>query len=323
MTAFSGVKTESLHEVGQNLNRPECVLCTADGSLYVADWGGGVTRIRPDGSQDQYLASDAPCPLLPNGIALQRDGSFLLANLGDAGGVWQLHRDGSVAPFVTEMDGQALPPCNFVLIDREGRVWITVSTRIEPRALAYRPDIADGFIIVVDEAGPRVVASGLGYTNEVHMHPSGDWVYVNETFAKRLSRFPVTPDGGLGARETVAVIGHGTFPDGLAFDEEGAAWVVSIVSNRVIRVEQNGRQTTVVEDADPAHVDWVEAAFASGSMGREHLDQVRSDRLRNLSSIAFGGPDRRTCYLGCLLGNSLVSFRAPVAGVEPAHWHVT
>ena len=55
-------------------------------------------------------------------------------------------------------------------------------------------------------------------------------------------------------------------------------------------------------------------------MGRPHLDAVKSARLRNVSSIAFGGPDRRTAYLGCLLGDSLLSFRVPAPGVAPAHW---
>ena len=37
-------------------------------------------------------------------------------------------------------------------------------------------------------------------------------------------------------RQTVTEFGAGTFPDGLAFDEDGCAWNVSIVSNRLIRV---------------------------------------------------------------------------------------
>jgi hypothetical protein len=43
--------------------------------------------------------------------------------------------------------------------------------------------------------------------------------------------------------------------------------------------------------------------------------------LKNISSIAFGGPDLRTAYLGCLLGDALATFRSPVAGAPPAHWN--
>jgi len=316
-----GIDIESLEEVGRCLKRPECVLASGDDCLYVADWGGGVARIAPDGTQRRTLAVDPPVELKPNGIALCADGSCLLANLGDAGGVWRLRANGAVEAFLTEVHGERLPPCNYVLVDGAGRTWITVSTRLEPRARAYRRDVADGFIVLVDSRGARIVADGLGYTNEVQVHPQGEWLYVNETFARRTSRLRIGRDGSLGRRETVAEYSAGTFPDGLAFDEAGGTWVVSIVSNRVIRIDPDGGQQIVLEDADPAHVEWVERAFERHEMGRPHLDTVASRRLANISSIAFGGPERRICFLGCLLGDHLLSFRSPVAGVEPAHWN--
>jgi hypothetical protein len=97
--------------------------------------------------------------------------------------------------------------------------------------------------------------------------------------------------------------------------------VVSIVSNRLIRVAPDGRQTPWLEEADPGHLAWVEAAFDAGTMGRPHLDAVPSRVLRNISSIAFAGPDRRTAVLGCLLGDRLATVRLPVAGVAPIHWN--
>ncbi|MGH6816335.1 MAG: hypothetical protein ACREC6_11585 [Hyphomicrobiaceae bacterium] len=42
--------------------------------------------------------------------------------------------------------------------------------------------------------------------------------------------------------------------------------------------------------------------------------------MRNLSSLAFGGADLKTAYLGCLLGDTIFSFAAPVAGQEPVHY---
>lgn len=312
--------TSELVGVGEDLARPECVLCTADGALHVSDWRGGVTTIRPDGSQSLLLGQADGVALKPNGIALLRDGSYLIANLGDDGGIWQLGADGSVRAYALEADGVAIPPANFVLPDASGRVWVTVSTRIAPRADAYRPTAADGYIALVDARGSRVVADGLGYTNEVQLHPSGKWLYVNETFARRTSRLTIRDDGSLGRRETVTEYGAGTFPDGLCFDEEGAFWVVSLVSNRLIRVLPSGEQQLLLEDADPEHVAWVEAAFQAGTMGRPHFDTMQSRRLRSISSIAFGGIDRRICYLGCLLGERVESFVSPVAGVEPVHW---
>jgi len=313
---------EDLGFVGSGLVRPECVLATAAGDLFTADWRGGVAHVRPDGSQALYCG---PGPdglaLKPNGIALQRDGSFLLTHLGnDEGGVFQLQRDGRVTPWLLQVDGIELPPTNFVVEDAAGRFWVTVSTRLKPRALGYRRSCNDGFIVRVDARGAAIVADGLGYTNEVAVHPSGRWLYVNETFARRLSRFALHDDGSLGAKEVITEFGPGTFPDGLAFDEEGHAWVVSIVSNRLIRVAPDGQPTTWLEEADAEHLAWVEAAFEAGTMGRPHLDGAPSRSLRNISSIAFTGADRRSAVLGCLLGDRLPTLRLPVAGVAPTHW---
>lgn len=324
VTAANGpVPPGALHFLGSGLQRPECVLATASGDLYCADWRGGVTQIHADGRQTLYLGQ-APdgIVLRPNGITLLADGSFLLAQLGaDDGGVYRLQRDGSVEPWLLAVDGVPLPPTNFVVEDAHGRFWVTVSTRLKPRALGYRRSCNDGFIVRVDARGAAIVADGLGYTNEVAVHPSGRWLYVNETFARRLSRFALHADGSLGAKEVVTEFGPGSFPDGLAFDEEGHAWVVSIVSNRLIRVAPDGAQTLWLEDADAAHLAAVEQAYEAGTMGRPHLDGSPTKALRNISSIAFAGADRRSAVLGCLLGDRLATLRLPVAGVAPTHWN--
>ncbi|HSD44794.1 MAG TPA: SMP-30/gluconolactonase/LRE family protein [Burkholderiales bacterium] len=308
---------------GSGLQRPECVLATARGDLFAADWRGGVAHVRPDGSQALYASAlPAGRPLRPNGIALRRDGSFLLADLGETlGGVFALERDGQVRPFLETVDGVALPPTNYVGIDALDRVWITVSTRKQPRALDYRPDCATGFVVLADSRGARIVADGLGYTNEAVVSPDGRWLYVNETFARRTSRFAIRADGALGPKEVVTTFGKGTFPDGLAFDGAGHAWITSVVSNRVIRVAPDGTQHLVLEDTDASHVDWCEEAYLGGTMGRPHLDRAAGRVLKNISSLAFGGSDLRTAYLGCLLGDSIASFRSPVAGHPPAHWN--
>ena len=236
--------------------------------------------------------------------------------------MYRLSRDGQVQPWLLAVQGQPLPPTNFVLRDAAGRIWVTVSTRRQPRALGYRADVDDGFIVCVAPDGQaRIVADGLGYTNEVALHPGGQWLYVNETFTRRLSRFALLPGGGLGPKQVVTQFGPGTFPDGLAFDESGAAWVVSIVSNRLIRVAADGGQTVWMEDADAAHLAQVEVAYQAGQMGRPHLDSNPGQCLRNISSLAFAGPDRRSAVLGCLLGDSLACLALPVPGVAPAHWH--
>ena len=78
------LKLSDLTFTGTALDRPECVLATAKGDLFTSDARGGVVHIRPDGMQ-QLIAGSIPGggKLHPNGFAMLRDGSFLLANRGD------------------------------------------------------------------------------------------------------------------------------------------------------------------------------------------------------------------------------------------------
>jgi len=313
------VPIETVGFAGSGLHRPECVLVSADCRLHVADWRGGVTVIAPDGASRTVLARGDFSPR-PNGVAIHPEGGWLLAHLGEAdGGVYRLTEDGTLDPFLLEVDGVPLPPTNYVHIDAERRIWITVSTRIRPRIAACRPDCDDGFIVLVDGEGARIVADGLGYTNECLVHPRTGQLFVNETFGRRLSRFDVAEDGTLANKTTVARFGIGEFPDGLTFDEEDGIWVTSIVSNRVIRIAADGSRELVLDDGDANHVAWVEEAFSRGALERRHLDTA-TGRLKNISSLAFGGPDRKTAYLGCLQGDRIAHFRAGYAGFPPSHW---
>jgi len=309
---FGPVSISALDAVGRDLHRPECVLTQPDGGFLVPDWRGGVTQIGADGSQATWLA-ETPRAIRPNGIAMLPDGSFLLANLGVDGGVWRLHRDGRLEPFVVEVDGMPLPPANFVTIDARARVWISVSTRRNPRQDAWRQDVADGFVVLVDAAGARVVADGLHYTNEVRPDPPGEWLYVVETFGRRLTRFPLASDGTPGARETVVTLGHGCFPDGFAFDAAGGIWITSLVSNRLLRIH-GGTIETVLEDINQDYLEAVERAFAAGEMRQDHLGPIPGTTLQQLTSVAFGGPDGRSVFLGSLHGRSVYRFRTAVTG---------
>jgi len=319
------MKTISLSDldiVGSGLYRPECVLAAASGEIYTADWRGGVCVTAPDGSSHLVKALNTDIQLRPNGIALMADGSFLMAHLGDdSGGLYKLSPQGHCQPVLVNLDGKALPPSNYPHLDHQGRIWLTISTRHSPRADACRGDVADGFIVLIDTNGARIVADQLGYTNECCVHPDGNKLYVNETFGRRLSCFDIASNGDLHNKQTITEFGHGTFPDGLAFDIEGGVWITSIVSNRVIRVDPDGTQRVLLEDVDAAHLDEVERIYQRGEMGRAQLDTVVSKQLKNISSLAFGGADRKTAYLGCLLGDQVYSFRCPVPGWAPAHWN--
>ena len=55
-------------------------------------------------------------------------------------------------------------------------------------------------------------------------------------------------------------------------------------------------------------------------MAAEHLGRIPGTLIQQLTSVAFGGTDRRTVYLGSLHGSCLYRFRADVAGAIQPHW---
>jgi sugar lactone lactonase YvrE len=310
---------DDLEFVGDGLERPETVLATRSGDIFMPDKRGGISIVRDDGRTERVLARDAPPGFLPNGFALLPDRSFLIAELGQ-GGVWHMSADGSLTPRLMDIDGRRLEPTNFVGIDSKRRTWVSVSTRLVPREQAMRKGYGDGYIILIDDGGARVVAEGIGFTNEVIVDPGGNWLYANETIARCTSRFPIRADGSLGPREVFSQYGAGTWPDGLAFDAEGGVWIVSVVSNRVIRTALDGTQHLILEDVDAAKLQECEQAFQDGTFTRAHLDSGGRRRLGNLSGIGFGGPDLKTVYLGSLFGARVATFRSPIAGAKPAQW---
>lgn len=310
-----------LETLGKGLKRPECVLCTQAGHIFVSHREGGVTHLAPGGGQSDILGDREPA-VLTNGFAIAQNGDFLLANLAPPGGVWRLTRGGRQSPFLTEVAGTTLDQINYVGADVKGRVWVTISTRQIPRHLAQRKGANDGFIVLVDAKGARIVADGLGYTNEAVADGKGEWLYVNETFARRTVRYRIRDDGSLGPQETVYEYRKAEFPDGLALDVEGAVWTTCVVSNSVVRVAPDGKAETIVAENDPAHMDEVEKAYQEGRLSPEHLTKHPAKTMKQISSIAFGGPDLRTAYLGNLLDDRIYSFRSPVAGQAMSHWRV-
>jgi hypothetical protein len=318
MISFT-VTVPNLQFVGRDLARPECVVATARGDVFVSDSRGGIMHLMPGGGQ-RLIAARGVEGFVPNGFSLLPDRSFAVANIGPQGGAWRLLPDGALIPEVIEVEGMTLPPTNFVHAEGQDgalRFWVAVSTRHVPREQAFRRDVADGYIVLKDGTDVRIVAEGLGFTNEIKLDPSGRWLYVNETMARRLSRFAIRDRGALGPTETVAEFDDGIFPDGFEFDAEGGIWIASVVSNRLLRIAPDGSKTVILEDADPEAVARAERHYAENRLSRADIDAGRDRVLGNLASVTFGGPDLKTVYLGSLFGERIATFRSPIAGARP------
>ncbi|MES2535668.1 MAG: SMP-30/gluconolactonase/LRE family protein [Pseudomonadota bacterium] len=328
------VDRAAIRTIGHDLQRPECILAEPDGSLWVADARGGVMHIAGDGSQelivpavDQHFGNAGSAHeqfmygTLPNGLAFAANGDLLISNFG-TDVLEVMTRSGERRTLYDTIDGKPIGKVNFVLRDSQDRIWITISTRVNPWSNAIRADLADGYIALVDGAGIRVVAEGFAFTNEIRLDAKEEWLYIAETTGKRISRMRVQPDGALTDREVYgpASLGAG-FPDGFAFDSFGNLWVTMIMSDRLLAITPEGEVLTLLDDGNPAGTAALESCFASGaSVPTEILVNARGTLAPWMASVTFGGKDLKTVYLGSLMGHTIPFFRAPVAGLPMVHW---
>jgi len=258
---------------------------------------------------------------LPNGLAFDADGNLLIANIG-TDRVELLTRSGDVRILLDQIDGTPMGKVNFVLRDSMGRLWITVSTRRSPWSAAITSRCADGYIVVVDEKGPRIVADGLAFANEARLDAHEEFLYVAETTAKRVSRFRILAHGALGPRETFGPgqLGAGLI-DGITFDAYGNLWCAMVLADRLVAIDPEGDVLTLLEDGDSAATIAFEAVFATGEVVPvEVMDACGGTIAPLLTSVTFGGPDLKTVYLGSLKGSSIPYFSSPVSGLPLAHW---
>lgn len=327
------VDRDAIQMFGYDLKRPECILAERNGSIWTADARGGVVHIKPDGTQ-QLIVQEADSHFdgsenlherfmsgtLPNGLAFDAKGQILISNFG-TDRLEIMTREGVTKTLLESIDGKPLGKVNFVLRDSKNRIWITISTSVNPWVNAMRPDIADGYIVLIDRGVPRIVATGFAFTNEIRLDAKEEWMYVVESAGKRISRMRVQDDGSLTDRQLYGPTDLGPgFPDGLAFDAYGNLWIAMIMADRLIALTPEGDVLQLLDDGDPQATMELERHFRSCSLTTEILSRARGRIAPWLASITFGGPDLQTVYLGSLMGEKIPYFRAPGPGLAMVHW---
>lgn len=326
--------------VGHDLQRPECILAERDGTLWAADARGGVMRIAADGSQRfigqrasaQFAAAQAGDAAameakytqgtLPNGLAFAANGDILIANFG-TDLLEIMTRDGVTRTLHDRIDGEPIGKVNFVLRDSRQRLWITVSTRVNPWTQAATSRVRDGYVAVLDAHGLRVVADGFAFTNEVRLDAREEWLYIVETTGPHISRMRVVEGEqgvSLGEREVFGPADLGGPPDGIAFDAFGNLWCTLVMVDQLIALTPAGDKLLLLDDGDPQAARKLVQKMAAGTATPEDMLCARGTLAPWMASVTFGGPDLQTVYLGSLMGTTIPSFRSPVAGLPMVHW---
>lgn len=334
------VDRAQIHRIGHDLQRPECILAEPDGTLWSADARGGVMRIAPDGTQrfigqraDARFGSAAAgssaelehkftTGTLPNGLAFAANGDILISNFG-TDRLEVMTRGGDTRVLYDRIDGRPIGKVNFVLRDSKDRIWITVSTRVNPWTQAAASRVQDGCIAVVERGVLRVVAEGFFFTNEIRLDAREEWLYIVETTGPHISRMRVV-EGAQGValtdREVFGPAHLGGYPDGIAFDAFGNLWCTLVMVDQLIALTPEGERLLLLDDGNPQASQALLAHMAAGTVTAEAMLAARGTLAPWMASVTFGGPDLRTVYIGSLMGTSIPYFRSPVAGLPMVHW---
>ncbi len=305
------LSTADFRIFGRELQRPECVWIDGDG-VWASDARGGVARVREN--DDPVLLGTGIAEA--NGFSRRPDGSFVVAGIGD-GGLHTIARDGTTRRLLDSFDGKPLGTVNCAWADGQDRIWLSMMTRAPHWYSGLTDPNPDGYILRIDGEGAHceIVADGLDLTNEVKVSPDGRYLYAAETLGCRIVRFAIRPDGSLGRKETVGPksLGRGAFPDGFAFDPLGNVWVTIISTNGLSVIDTRGDVHVIYHDSNEKAVEAMTLGVERRSGTVDHLATCASEcgPLRLPTSLAFGGPDGRTAYVGSLLMPHLATFRLP------------
>ncbi|MCG6910853.1 MAG: SMP-30/gluconolactonase/LRE family protein [Deltaproteobacteria bacterium] len=328
------VDPAEIQYIGENLQRPECILAEKDGTLWSADAGGGVMRISPDGTQKLITqsfethfsaatddASRFTEGTLPNGLAFAENGDIIISNFG-TDVLEVMSRDGETRLMYDSIDGEPIGKVNFVLRDSRNRIWLTISTRVKNWMETISPNISDGYIALADERGLRIVADGFSFTNEIRLDAREEYMYIVETTGQRVSRMKVGSDGSLSNREVFgpSKLGPYGFPDGIAFDAYGNLWGTLVMVDQVFAITPEGDFTIILDDLNEAPARALEQAFVEDRVTPDDMLAAGGTIAPWFASVTFGGPDLKTVYIGSLRGTRIPFFRSPVAGLPMIHW---
>jgi len=279
------VTAEALDIVATGLRFPEGPVMMPDGSVIVVEIaGGGLSRVRPDGSVEEV----ARCGGGPNGAALGPDGMLYVCNNGgqpflaagdkllladvtqddgyEGGSIQRVDpADGSVEVLYRQCAGRPLRSPNDLVFDDHGGFWFTDTGK----ARARDRDWGGVYYALADGSAIREVIFPLDFPNGIGFSGDGEHLLVTETVAGRLWSWPVTGRGMVSARGRRLIAGLQGYQllDSLAVDAEGNVCIGTLVTGGITVVTPAG-DLTFLPLPDPL-----------------------------VTNLCFGGEDRSTAYV--------------------------
>ncbi len=314
--SLTPIRKDQLSKVGVGVQRPEDVVVSRDGRVWMADEASAAAEALPDGTLNRVGNAGG----LPNGNNMDLEGRIIIANVGGlegdggSGPVQRLDVDtGEIEVLADEIDGIPLMLSNYPHVDSQGRIWVTHSTsRSGDEALAAGDD--DGFLFRIETDGSlTMLATEVEFPNGITLDPREENAYVCSTTGCHVLRFPIHADGTLGESEVYGPqLGKSVdlasamqlvspaqrselgLTDGCGFDQEGNLWVTLLMSNKVVAITPQFEVVTMIED-------------------------LEGEIMQTPTNVSWGGEDMCDLYIGSISTDYVVHARSPVPGERLVH----
>lgn len=215
-----------------------------DGRLWYSDfYDHAVHAVDLDGNDARIVEVGAQ----PSGLGWLPDGDLLVTSMLDR----RLMRwNGSDLTVHAELGDHFTWHANDLLVDDLGRAYIgnfgfDYEIFLEEHGiegLFADPESLSTVMCRVDPDGTVSVASaGMIFPNGMVITPDGRTMIVAETLALRLTAFDIAADGSLSNRRVWADLSaEMAAPDGICLDAEGAVWIATALSPRLLRIGEGG-----------------------------------------------------------------------------------
>lgn len=226
------------------LNHPEGLAIDAQGNVWCGGEAGEIYRIAADGSSIERMASTGGFTL---GLAFDAQGRLYTCDLKHAAVFRFDPASGSLEPFAAGDGAARMRVPNVPVVDA-GRTCLYVSDSHhfeEAGPGVWRFDLDTG-------AGTLWYDRPLRFANGLALSADRQSLYVAETFARRVARIPIQPDGTAGTAEVFIQDLQG-LPDGLVFDRQGRLYVCCYEPSRVLRADPDGQVSLLIDDPE-AHL---------------------------------------------------------------------
>jgi gluconolactonase len=297
------------------LEHPEGIAATPDGRLFLSEGGSAIAVVERDGSLRRIGK-----PLMPNGVAIDRQGRAIVANMGLINnGPGPLQRidveTGAIETLVDSLEGRQLVASNGPAVARDGTIYCTHSKWDGIANIGATA--ATGFIYRVTPDGTAsIVARDLRGANGLCLDREERFLYASLTAEGRIRRWRRLPDGSLGEAEDYGPQLGTVIPDhrigdiikmpaderaqlgycdGIAFDMAGNLWITLPFANKLIALTPRGQKIDIAHDPE-------------------------GKAISMPTNLCWGGTDRRDLYVVSRRSGIVVKTRTAIAGVPLANW---